>query len=90
MQVDVLVIGGGIVGTTTALALQSEGRSVVLIDKGPIGQGCSAANAGWVTPCFAMPLPQPGMLLKSIGWLLDPSSPLHYLPAPMADHQKAV
>lgn len=82
MQVDVLVIGGGIVGTTVARELQAGGRSVTLIDQGPIGRGCSAGNAGWVTPCFAMPLPQPGMLLKSIGWLLDPTSPLHIHPSP--------
>ncbi len=79
---DVLVIGGGITGVTIARELQSRGRQVRLIERGRIGQGCSLGNAGWVTPCFAMPLPQPGMLLKSIRWLLDPSSPLHIHPAP--------
>jgi D-amino-acid dehydrogenase len=79
-KTDVLVLGGGIVGTTVALELQRAGRAVTLIDKGDIGQGCSLGNAGWVTPCFAMPLPQPGMFLKSIGWLLDPQSPLHIQP----------
>jgi len=44
------------------------------------GLGCSYGNAGWVTPCFAMPLPMPGMLLKSIGWLMDPESPLYIKP----------
>src|SRR5690606_5055087 len=39
-------------------------------------------NAGWITPCFAMPLPMPGMLLKSIRWMLDPESPLHIKPRP--------
>jgi D-amino-acid dehydrogenase len=79
-KVDVLVIGGGIVGITVARQLQSEGRKVVLIDKGTAGTGCSWGNAGWITPCFAMPLPQPGMLLKSIGWLLDDQSPLYIKP----------
>lgn len=77
---DVLVIGGGIVGTSVARELQAAGRKVVLIDRGSIGAGCSYGNAGWVTPCFAMPLPQPGMFFKSIGWLLDNESPLHIQP----------
>lgn len=78
---DVLVIGGGIVGTTIARELQAAGRSVVLLDRTAVGQACSLGNAGWITPCFAMPLPQPGMLLKSIGWLLDSSSPLYIRPS---------
>ncbi len=80
LKADVVVIGAGVVGTTVALELQKAGRSVLLLEKGDVGRGCSLANAGWVTPCFAMPLPQPGMFLKSIGWLLDPTSPLHIQP----------
>jgi D-amino-acid dehydrogenase len=81
-KVDVLVLGGGIVGVSTALELQRSGRSVVLLDKGAVGFGCSYGNAGWITPCFAMPLPQPGMFWKSIGWLLNPESPLYIKPEP--------
>lgn len=77
---DVLVIGGGIIGTSVARELQAAGRKVLLVDRGSIGAGCSYGNAGWITPCFAMPLPQPGMFFKSIGWLLDNESPLHIQP----------
>ncbi len=79
-RVDVLVIGGGIIGTSIARELQEAGRKVLIVDRGQIGTGCSFGNAGWITPCFAMPLPQPGMFFKSIGWLLDPTSPLHIQP----------
>lgn len=79
---DILILGAGIVGTSLAYTLQKQGRSVVVIDKGQVGYGCSYGNAGWVTPCFAMPLPQPGMFWKSIGWLLDPESPLYIKPEP--------
>ncbi len=79
-KIDVLVIGGGVVGTCVARELQSLGRQVTLMDRGGIASGCSQGNAGWITPCFAMPLPQPGMFFKSIGWLLDPESPLYIQP----------
>lgn len=81
-KVDVLVVGGGIVGACVARELQASGRQVLLVERGTIASGCSYANAGWLTPCFAMPLPQPGMFWKSIGWLLDPESPLYIHPSP--------
>lgn len=81
-KVDVLVLGGGIIGLSTALELQKSGRQVTLVDRGLTGHGCSYGNAGWITPCFAMPLPQPGLFWKSIGWLLNPDSPLYIKPQP--------
>lgn len=81
-KVDVLVVGAGIIGTSVAQALQAAGRKVTMIDRGAVGYGCSYGNAGWVTPCFAMPLPQPGMFFKSIGWLMKPDSPLRIKPEP--------
>jgi D-amino-acid dehydrogenase len=79
-QVDVLVIGAGIIGATLANELQRSGRQVLMIDRSEAGLGCSYGNAGWVTPCFAMPLPQPGMLLKSMGWMMNPEGPLYIKP----------
>ena len=81
-KVDVLVMGAGIVGLSTAVELQKAGRQVTVIDRFEPGTGCSYGNAGWMTPCFSMPLPQPGMFWKSIGWLLDPDSPLRIKPQP--------
>jgi D-amino-acid dehydrogenase len=77
---DVTILGGGIVGTAIARELRAAGADVLLLDKGGVGKGCSFANAGWVTPCFAMPLPQPGMLWKASKWLLDRESPLYIKP----------
>jgi D-amino-acid dehydrogenase len=82
MKYDAVVLGAGIVGITLALELQKSGRKVLILDKGEAGHGCSYGNAGWLTPCFSMPLPQPGMFLKSIGWLLKPESPLYIKPEP--------
>lgn len=77
---DVVIIGGGIIGLSCAVALAKSGVKVKLIEKDKVGFGCSYGNAGWLTPCFAMPLPMPGLLLKSIGWLFDSASPLYIKP----------
>lgn len=79
-QSDVLIVGGGVIGLACAYELSRAGAKVVLIDKSDPGYGCSYGNAGWITPCFSMPLPMPGMLLKSIGWLTNPESPLYIKP----------
>lgn len=82
MKKSVTVIGGGIIGLSCAVKLAERGADVVVIEKEQIGFGCSYGNAGWMTPCFAMPLPMPGMLLKSMKWMLNPSGPLYIKPAP--------
>lgn len=46
MDADVLIVGGGLVGCTTALMLAREGVSVTLIDEGVLNGAASSANAG--------------------------------------------
>ncbi len=79
---DIIVIGGGVIGMACAYELAKSGARVTIIDKGEPGFGCSYGNAGWLTPCFSMPLPMPGMLLKSIRWMTNPESPLYIQPRP--------
>jgi glycine/D-amino acid oxidase-like deaminating enzyme len=45
---DVVVIGGGIIGVSTALALAQKGVSVTLCEKGHIAGEQSSRNWGWV------------------------------------------
>ncbi|MEY8838660.1 NAD(P)/FAD-dependent oxidoreductase, partial [Cribrihabitans sp. XS_ASV171] len=47
-RVDVVVIGGGIIGASTALELADRGLSVLLCEKGQIGGEQSSRNWGWV------------------------------------------
>ncbi len=47
-EVDVVVIGGGIVGASTALELAERGLHVALCEKGGIGHEQSSRNWGWV------------------------------------------
>src|SRR5262245_66594779 len=42
-----VVIGGGIIGTSTALGLADKGIDVVLCEKGEIGAEQSSRNWGW-------------------------------------------
>jgi len=77
----VVIVGAGIVGAASALDLARRGVEVTVLDRGAVGGGCSYGNAGWLTPCFAFPLPAPGVLTQSLRWLLDPESPLYIKPS---------
>ena len=46
-EADVVVIGGGIVGASTAYYLAERGTSVVLVEKGEIADEQSGRNWGW-------------------------------------------
>ena len=46
-RASVVVIGGGIIGVTTALSLAEKGYSVALFEKGRIGAEQSSRNWGW-------------------------------------------
>src|SRR5262249_61199369 len=46
-RVDVVIIGGGIIGTSTALFLAQRGVSVALCEKGQIACEQSSRNWGW-------------------------------------------
>ena len=47
-QADVLVMGGGIVGTSAALHLRKHGLSVILLERDRVGQRASGVNFGGV------------------------------------------
>ncbi len=79
-KTDVAVVGGGVVGIACALELAREGAGVLVLERDRAGFGCSFGNAGWMTPSLALPLANPSVVFKSIGWLLDPESPLYIQP----------
>jgi glycine oxidase len=47
---DILIIGGGVIGLTTAYFLARDGAKVTIVDKGDMGQEASWAGAGILTP----------------------------------------
>ncbi|MFN8205192.1 MAG: FAD-binding oxidoreductase [Solirubrobacteraceae bacterium] len=55
---DVVVIGGGLSGTSVAYHLARAGKHVVLIERNTLASGASGASFGWVTTHFASYMPE--------------------------------
>ena len=56
IEAETCVIGGGLAGLATALALAEKGRSVVLIESRRVGWGASGRNGGFVSPGYSLGL----------------------------------
>ena len=57
-EADVVVIGGGLSGTSIAFHLARAGKKVVLVEKGALASGASAASFGWISVHFASYMPE--------------------------------
>ena len=79
-QTDVLVVGAGVAGLASALALLKDGREVLVIDAGRIGGGASHGNCGTLTPSHAPPLAAPGTITRALKWMLKGDAPLYIPP----------
>jgi D-amino-acid dehydrogenase len=76
-----VVIGGGVVGLTTAWALLQRGHGVTLIEReAEVAEGASRANGGQLSYRYVSPLADAGVPLKALRWLLDPDGPLRFKP----------
>ena len=80
MSKKVLIIGGGIIGLSTAYYLQKEGHQVTVIDKSNMDTGASYVNAGFITPSHIISLAAPGMITQGIKWMFNSSSPFYVKP----------
>lgn len=77
---SVIVVGGGIVGLSTAYFLQKEGHQVTVLDKSGIDAGASFVNAGYLTPSHIISLASPGMITKGLKYMFNSSSPFYMKP----------
>jgi len=78
----VIVLGSGVIGTTSAYYLAQAGHEVTVIDRQPAaGLETSYANAGEVSPGYSAPWAGPGIPIKAIKWLLMRHSPLAIRPS---------
>lgn len=73
---EIIVVGAGIVGVSTALWLQRQGLKVRLIDRDSPASGTSFGNAGILASIAVVPVPIPGILKKAPRLLLDSNQPL--------------
>ncbi|MGX1930428.1 NAD(P)/FAD-dependent oxidoreductase [Flagellimonas sp. 2504JD4-2] len=77
---NVVVVGGGIIGLSTAYFLQKEGHKVTVLDKSAMNGGASYVNAGYITPSHIVSLASPGMISKGIKYMFDSASPFYMKP----------
>jgi glycine oxidase len=64
---EVLILGGGVIGLTTAFFLAEVGVDVVLVDRGDLGRQASWAGAGILTPGDPKRCQTPGELIRALG-----------------------
>ncbi|MFJ4153735.1 D-amino acid dehydrogenase [Pseudomonas sp. NPDC089752] len=77
MKQNVTVIGGGVIGLTTAYALVREGLSVDLIEaRDSLASATSFANGGQLSYRYVAPLADAGVPWQALGWMLQGDSPL--------------
>ena len=78
---NILIIGGGIVGLSSAYYLSKKGHTVTVLDKGDITDNCSFGNAGMIVPSHFVPLAAPGMVQQGIRWMFNRKSPFYVRPS---------
>ena len=77
---SVVIVGGGLIGLTSALALHERGASVAVVDCAALGSGAARGNAGFLSPTLLSPLPGPGMLRTAATALVRRDGPLRIRP----------
>src|SRR5579871_4388452 len=81
MSRSVLIIGGGVVGLSTAYYARQKGFDVTLVERGaPDHDCCSLGNAGMIVPSHFVPLAAPGMVMLGLRMMLNPESPFYIRP----------
>ena len=74
------IIGGGIIGLSSAYYLNKAGHKVTIIEQGDLKDGCSFGNAGMIVPSHFIPFATPGMISKGMRWMFSCTSPFYVRP----------
>jgi D-amino-acid dehydrogenase len=75
-----IVIGGGVIGCTTAYYLRQQGWDVRILDAKQIGRGCSHGNCGFICPSHVLPLTAPGMVWPAMRRMFRRDSAMYVKP----------
>ena len=80
MKRDIIIIGAGIMGLTTAYELLKAGRKVTVIDESDITDSTSFGNAGLLSAFDKGPLANPGIVFNTLKLMLKGESPVNIHP----------
>ena len=81
MKRDIIIIGAGIMGLTTAYELLKAGRKVTIIDESDITDSTSFGNAGLLSAFDKGPLANPGIVFNTLKLMLKGESPVNIHPS---------
>src|SRR2546425_6868060 len=77
----VLVLGAGVIGTTSAWFLRAAGHEVTVIERqSAAAQETSFANGGQISVSHVEPWASPDAPFKILKWLGQPDAPLLFRP----------
>ena len=77
---NIIIIGGGIIGLSSAYYLLKQEHQITIIDKTDMLDGCSYGNAGYVSPSHFVPLASPGIVMQGFKWMTNSKSPFYVQP----------
>ena len=81
MSGNVVIVGGGVIGLSTAFYCLLAGRKVTVLERLPAQRdGCSFGNAGMIVPSHFVPLAAPGMVALGLKWMWNSESPFYVKP----------
>lgn len=79
-MMKVAIIGGGIIGLSSAYYLRRDGYDVTVFDAGDGLDNCSYGNAGYICPSHFIPLATPGIVKQGLKWMWNSRSPFYVEP----------
>jgi len=77
---EAIVIGGGVIGLTSAWWLLEAGYGVTLLERDAVGMAASYRNGGQLSYRYVSPLADAGVPLKALQWLFQENGPLRFKP----------
>ena len=86
MSGHVVVVGGGVMGLTSAYYLRKRGYEVTVLERDAADRNTTShGNAGMVVPSHFIPLAAPGVVAQGVRWMANPKSPFYIKPRLNAD-----
>jgi D-amino-acid dehydrogenase len=78
---SIAVIGAGVIGAASALALRRDGHNVILLEREAPAAGASYGNAGAIVNGSCAPTAMPGVWREALRALTDPLAPVAVRPS---------